>query len=60
MIETDGPVQTVNKSSNTDLAAVRGISFIQLWRREWQVKQQGAVQWLYPLVLFWSLSPYFR
>lgn len=30
----------------------RTISFGQLWRREWQVKQQGAVQWLYPLVLF--------
>ena len=29
-----------------------GISFTQLWRREWSVKQQGAVQWLYPLVLF--------
>ena len=32
--------------------AARTISFMQLWRREWQVKQQGAVQWLYPLVLF--------
>ena len=31
---------------------LRTISFMQLWRREWQVKQQGAVQWLYPLVLF--------
>ncbi len=30
----------------------RSIRFIQLWRREWQVKQQGAVQWLYPLILF--------
>lgn len=30
----------------------RTISFMQLWRREWQVKQQGAVQWLYPLILF--------
>lgn len=29
-----------------------GIRTRQLWRREWQVKQQGAVQWLYPLVLF--------
>lgn len=28
------------------------ISFTQLWRREWLIKQQGAVQWLYPLVLF--------
>lgn len=28
------------------------IGFLALWRREWQVKQQGAVQWLYPLVLF--------
>ena len=31
-------------------ASTRGISFIQLWRREWQVKQQGAVQWLYPIL----------
>ncbi|WP_227429197.1 heme exporter protein CcmB [Psychrobacter sp. I-STPA6b] len=30
----------------------QSIGFVQLWRREWQVKQQGAVQWLYPLVLF--------
>ncbi|WP_327192542.1 heme exporter protein CcmB [Psychrobacter sp. PL15] len=32
--------------------AASSISFGQLWRREWQVKQQGAIQWLYPLVLF--------
>ena len=31
---------------------VTGIGFMPLWRREWQVKQQGAIQWLYPLVLF--------
>lgn len=30
----------------------RSIKASQLWRREWQLKQQGAVQWLYPLVLF--------
>lgn len=29
-----------------------GISVGQLWQREWHVKKQGAVQWLYPLVLF--------
>ncbi|WP_019673804.1 heme exporter protein CcmB [Psychrobacter lutiphocae] len=47
------------KSKNTqpqqpaDAAPVSaGIATYQLWRREWQVKQQGAVQWLYPLVLF--------
>ncbi len=28
------------------------INFTQLWRREWQIKQQNRVQWLYPLVLF--------
>lgn len=28
------------------------ITFSQLWRREWQIKQQNTVQWLYPLVLF--------
>ena len=57
MIDTDSAVKTVNTSSNANTsnantAAARGISFMQLWRREWQVKQQGAVQWLYPLVLF--------
>lgn len=41
-------VISINEVSST----VKGISFIQLWRREWQVKQQGTVQWLYPLVLF--------
>lgn len=30
----------------------RTIKASQLWRREWHLKQQGAVQWLYPLVLF--------
>lgn len=59
MIDTDSAVKTVNTSSNANTsnantAAARGISFMQLWRREWQVKQQGAVQWLYPLVLFFS------
>ena len=29
-----------------------GICFTQLWQREWAVKRQGAVQWLYPLVMF--------
>ena len=36
----------------TNHLTMRHISFVQLWRREWHVKQQGAVQWLYPLVLF--------
>lgn len=31
---------------------VRGASFLALWRREWQIKQQGLMQWLYPLVIF--------
>lgn len=39
-------------SNSTENIVPRVISFGQLWRREWQVKQQGAVQWLYPLVLF--------
>ena len=57
MIDTDSAVKTVNTSSNANTtnageAAARSISFMQLWRREWQVKQQGTVQWLYPLVLF--------
>ncbi|MER2162671.1 MAG: heme exporter protein CcmB, partial [Psychrobacter alimentarius] len=42
----------MKKSANTIEITSRGISFTQLWAREWQVKQQGAVQWLYPLVLF--------
>ncbi|WP_438012210.1 heme exporter protein CcmB [Psychrobacter raelei] len=37
---------------NPNQATSVGISTTRLWRREWQVKQQGAVQWLYPLVLF--------
>lgn len=54
---TDRPIQVgsvaaMNKSPNAIVATPRSIGFIQLWRREWQVKQQGAVQWLYPLVLF--------
>ena len=52
MIESDTPRQTINTSSNAHMADMRSISFMQLWRREWQVKQQGAVQWLYPLILF--------
>ena len=28
------------------------IDFTALWQREWQIKQQNKVQWLYPLVLF--------
>lgn len=28
------------------------IGFSALWQREWQIKQQNKVQWLYPLVLF--------
>ncbi len=35
--------------NQTNLAS---ISFAQLWQREWQVKQQGKMQWLYPLLLF--------
>lgn len=54
---TDSPIQVgsvvaMNKSPNAIVAVPRSIGFLQLWRREWQVKQQGAVQWLYPLVLF--------
>jgi heme exporter protein B len=54
---TDSPIQVgsvaaMNKSPKAIVAAPRSIEFMQLWRREWQVKQQGAVQWLYPLVLF--------
>jgi len=54
---TDSPIQvgsvaSMNKSPNAIVAVPRSIGFLQLWRREWQVKQQGAVQWLYPLVLF--------
>jgi len=54
---TDSPIQVgsvaaMNKSPNAIVVAPRSIGFMQLWRREWQVKQQGAVQWLYPLVLF--------
>jgi heme exporter protein B len=45
-------VNTTVKVTTHDSSAARAISFRQLWRREWQVKQQGAVQWLYPLVLF--------
>lgn len=41
-----------NSSPNLIATPPLGISGGQLWRREWQVKQQGAVQWLYPLVLF--------
>ncbi|WP_315042950.1 heme exporter protein CcmB [Faucicola mancuniensis] len=28
------------------------VDFSTLWRREWQIRQQNKVQWLYPLVLF--------
>lgn len=53
----DNRITVLNIDNMTELKAVQGIephsiSFMQLWRREWQVKQQGAVQWLYPLVLF--------
>lgn len=41
-----------NRSNATGPSTPRSIGFVQLWRREWQVKQQGMVQWLYPLVLF--------
>lgn len=51
---TNSQEQTVNhhQNNNPNIAVPRIISFGQLWRREWQVKQQGTVQWLYPLVLF--------
>ncbi len=40
-------------SSVSNFAAPpQGIGLRQLWRREWQVKQKSAVQWVYPLVLF--------
>lgn len=45
-------VAAANKIAQANIATPRSIGFLQLWRREWQVKQQGAVQWLYPLVLF--------
>ncbi len=53
----DDRINMANIDNAIELKAVksiepRSISFMQLWRREWQVKQQGAVQWLYPLVLF--------
>ncbi|ELA09355.1 cytochrome c-type biogenesis protein CcmB [Moraxella macacae 0408225] len=28
------------------------VDFSTLWQREWQIKQQNKMQWLYPLVLF--------
>ena len=37
----DSPVQVANNSSNVSASAARGISFRQLWRREWHVKQQN-------------------
>ena len=54
---TDSPTQAnsaavASKKPVSIVTTPRGIGFGQLWRREWQVKQQGAVQWLYPLVLF--------
>lgn len=54
---TDRPIQVgsvaaMNEKPNAIATVPRSIGFMQLWRREWQVKQQGAVQWLYPLVLF--------
>lgn len=49
---TDSRVQVANDGITNAVIAPRSISFMQLWRREWQVKQQGAIQWLYPLVLF--------
>ena len=54
---TDSPMQTRQIAAADNKPRVittmpRAIGFMQLWRREWQVKQQGAVQWLYPLVLF--------
>lgn len=31
---------------------MKSISFYTLWQREWQIKQQGKMQWLFPLVFF--------
>lgn len=41
-----------NDKMMNDGGAYRGVSFQALWRREWQVKMQGLMQWLYPLVIF--------
>lgn len=34
------------------MTTIQTIGFSALWQREWQIKQQNKVQWLYPLVLF--------
>ncbi len=58
MIPTEQPISEPkvgleeNYSEVSRVMSPQSIGFVQLWRREWQVKQQGAVQWLYPLVLF--------
>lgn len=39
-------------TNKADFSPLPTITFAQLWRREWQIKQQNKVQWLYPLVLF--------
>lgn len=31
---------------------IKTVDFSVLWQREWQIRQQNKVQWLYPLVLF--------
>lgn len=31
---------------------MKTVDFSVLWQREWQIRQQNKVQWLYPLVLF--------
>lgn len=31
---------------------IKTVDFSVLWQREWRIRQQNKVQWLYPLVLF--------
>lgn len=51
-------IVAINSHGN-DLPISKTILWRQLWRCEWQVKQQGAVQWLYPLVLFLMIMTLF-
>lgn len=41
------------------MAMTEGASFGQLIVREWQIKQQGLMQWLYPLVIFLMIMTLF-
>ena len=38
--------------TTSNVNASMSATFADFWRREWQIKQQNKVQWLYPLVLF--------